>query len=183
MVVSQMMINKITDLSNKLLASGKTVSPDDLKTAVVHVRWLCELGENERAKSWHAFYKGRFKKIGVEMPEMGCDLRALTSATNAREGGAGRPSTRPGYCTHAEVNTCQRCPARWGRWWDCTGRPVSGSWGVSVVDSGSGKEVRHQKPAPGSKIRGCYFGGGAVYMDGKKTVVPRGVSARHVEIK
>lgn len=183
MVVSQMMLNKITDLSNSLLASGKSLSPNDLKTAVVHVRWLCEIGENERAKSWHAFYKGRFKKIGCEMPEIGCDLRSLTSAENARQFGTGRPSTRPAYCTHLEVNKCSLCPARWGRWWDCTGRPVSGSWGVSVVNPANGEEVRCQKPEAGKRVRGCYFGGGAVFKDGKKTVVPRGTSSLNVKAK
>jgi hypothetical protein len=180
MVVSQKVLNDITKLTDRVLSSSDPLTSDDLKTALLHVRWLKSMGEIERAESWHKFYKGRFSKGGIEMPFLGADLRAVTSVETVKIAQAspnvGRPSTRPAYCTHPEVTECGRCPASWGRWWDCTGRPVGGSWGVSVVNPVNGEEVRIAKPADGKRVRGCYFQGGTVYAKGKAVKVARGVS-------
>lgn len=177
MRISHKTLHEVETLSNRAL-SGSALTVEDLKTAVLHVRWLSFIGEGDRAESWHKFYSTRFHKNGLKMPAAGSDIRSVTSAANVAKS-SGRPSTRPDYCTHNECNTCGSCPLSFGRWWDCTGRPVSGSWGVSVVNPANGEEVRTGKPADGKRVRGCYFSGGVVYKDGKKTIVPRGVSVGH----
>jgi len=184
MRVSNKDLEAINELANNTLGGNRSVVPADLRIAVLHVRWLSKTHE-DRAESWFRFYRGRFKKIGIEFPAMGKDFRAVTSVETVKTAqsspNVGRPSARPDYCTHPEAKECGRCPSRWGRWWDCTGRPVSGSWGVSyVVD---GKEVRAGKPADGKPIRGCYFQGGFLWKDGKAVKVPRGVSVAYSEEK
>lgn len=155
MRVSNADLEKITELANRTLGDGKAVIESDLRIAVLHVRWLSTI-EPDRAESWARAYTRSFKKIGISFPAVGKDFRAVTSALNS--GNAGRPSARPDYCTRPLSVECGRCPLRWGRWWDCTGRPVSGSWGVSVVVDGV--EVRAKKPADGERLRGSYFAGG-----------------------
>lgn len=176
MRASNKQIELINDVSDRAL-NGK-LGPDDIKMAVLHVRWLRAMGEGERAAHWHGFYVGRFRRIGVAMPDIGKDMRSITSAVSIRKAG-GRPSGRPAYCTHQKCYKCASCPARWGKWWDCTGRPVSGSYGVSVVNPATGEEVRCQKPSNGLQVKGCYFMGGEVFHKGKKYLVPRGVSVAH----
>ena len=182
MRVSNKDLEKITELSDRTIGDGKSILESDLRIAVLHVRWLASL-QPDRAESWGRFYSRLFKKIGIDFPAVGKDLRAITSVQTVKAAQAspnvGRPSNRPSYCTQPLAVECGRCAARWGRWWDCTGRPVSGSWGVSVVNPLNGDEVRTAKPADGKRVRGCYFSGGVVYKDGKKTIVPRGVSVGH----
>lgn len=177
MRVTKKQLEEIDKVSAKALGHGK-LEASDVKLAILHVRWLKMLGEGERAAYWHGFYVGRFKKLGIAMPAIGKDFRAMTSPVSARKAG-GRPSTRPAYCTHQECRECSLCPARWGRWWDCTGLPVSGSWGVSVVNPANGEEVRTAKPKNGEQVKGCYFMGGECFHKGKKYLVPRGVSLEH----
>lgn len=158
MRVSNKELERITELSNRTLGDGKTVFESDLKTAVLHVRWMASI-DRERAESWGRFYGRLFKKIGVSFPAVGKDRRSVSSPVNALK--AGRPSGRPSYCAHVMCSECARCPARWGRYWDCTGRPVSGSWGISeVID---GVEVRACRRKDGKPLRGSFFAGGYAF--------------------
>lgn len=173
-------LEKITELANRTLGSAGPVTESDLRIAILHVRWLATM-DKDRAESWGRFYGRRFSRIGVKFPAVGKDLRSVTSPKNVKlaqsSPNVGRPSGRPSYCERPLQCECARCPLRWGRFWDCTGRPVSGSWGVSVVVDGV--EVRAARRKDGKPLRGSFYAGGYAFSSGVAGwfKVPKGWSA------
>lgn len=156
-------LKTIGELANRALGGSGVLTETDLRFAILHCRWLATI-DNDRAESWGRLYRGKFKKVGIAFPPVGSDVRAVTSGQNAAKakiaGTIGRPSKRPLYCARPLVVECARCPLRMGRYWDCTGRPVNGSFGSSVVVDGV--EVRAARRKDGKRLRGSFFAGGYV---------------------
>lgn len=128
----------LIDAASEVVLAGRKPTPRLLKGAVRHCRWLLALGESERAASWHVFYTRAFAKVGLSMPSIGADCRAVTSSGNGKRGG--RPSGRPSYCVHPECKGCRSCPLvaslrdSQGKafYKDCQGRKLGRTWAMEV---------------------------------------------------
>lgn len=129
MRMTENQLKRIKALRNRINENGiEALRKADLKGAVLHVRWLYEMGDRIFAEGWRKKYAVRFWEYhGVRFPELGADLRSLSSAKNGSRGG--RPSLRPSYCSKAEVDGCKACPlASDGS--DCHNNKIGRKWGV-----------------------------------------------------
>jgi hypothetical protein len=116
---------ELDGISARALGYGEPLTKDDIKFAVKHVRWLKAIGESLRACYWHGFYAGRFAVLGIVMPDVGADIRAITSRLPK---GGGRPSKRPAYCTQKSVKSCRHCSlSSYGM--DCANNKIGRTWG------------------------------------------------------
>lgn len=74
----------IEALVDKVLGQCQSISPDDLRIAMLHVKALNQMGGEfvYRAESWHKFYSRLFAEVAVDLPPVGADLRAIRSKLN-----------------------------------------------------------------------------------------------------
>lgn len=128
MRITDIQRKKVISLRDRVNESGvQSLKRSDFKTAVVHVHWLFEMGERYSARGWWSQYKKYFwEKLGLPFPELGADLRSLSSGQNGKKGG--RPSLRPSYCSRLEKKGCRLCSLA-TEGFDCSGQKIGRTWG------------------------------------------------------